>query len=295
MSPTITALTNTQREHFLERGHVILRGCFPRDVAQEWFDWGYHRTGLDPNDPSQWEPWRIHLAGRRFVNVEEFAPTAYHAIGELSGGIERLHEPLQWADSFIFNQGFRKDEPWLDPTQQDQGWHKDGDFFRHYLDSPEQGLLVIVLWSEVKPKGGGTFIACDSVPLIARYLAERPEGVLPNAFPFKEFYSQCHDFAEVTGEPGDVVLLHPYMLHTVSQNAYLKPRIITNPPVSLKEPMQFNRADGDYSLVEQVVLRALGVDHYDFQPTGDRERLTPARKQQEQEALAAEKARLGET
>jgi hypothetical protein len=42
-------------------------------------------------------------------------------------------------------------------------WHKDGDFFRHFLDSPEQGLLTIVLWSDIEERGGGTFIAPDSV------------------------------------------------------------------------------------------------------------------------------------
>ena len=55
------------------------------------------------------------------------------------------------------------------------GWHKDGSFFRHFLDSREQGLLTIVYWSDVEPQGGGTFIAPDSIKVVARYLAEHPE------------------------------------------------------------------------------------------------------------------------
>ena len=31
--------------------------------------------------------------------------------------------------------------------------------FRHYLDSPEQGLLMLTYWGDVGPRSGGTFIA----------------------------------------------------------------------------------------------------------------------------------------
>ena len=41
-----------------------------------------------------------------------------------------------------------------------------------------------------------------------------------------------------------VVLHHPFMLHTSSPNPSGVPRFITNPVSVLKEPMQFNRPDG---------------------------------------------------
>jgi hypothetical protein len=64
---------------------------------------------------------------------------------------------------------------------------------------------------------------------------------------------------EVTGEVGDVFLLHPFMLHSASKNLLRKPRIITNPPVSLKEPFRLDREDPkEYSLVEQKTLNDLG-------------------------------------
>ena len=55
------------------------------------------------------------------------------------------------------------------------------------------------------------------------------------------------------------------------------PRSITNSTLFLAEPMTFNRLDvaADHSLVEQAVLRALGVDSYDFVATGPRERVVP--------------------
>jgi hypothetical protein len=52
------------------------------------------------------------------------------------------------------------------------GWHNDGDFFVHFLDSREQALLVIPLWSDIVPKGGGTVINTDGTRYIAKHLVK---------------------------------------------------------------------------------------------------------------------------
>ena len=175
-----------------------------------------------------------------------------------------------------------------------QGWHKDGDFFRHFLDSPEQGLLGIVIWSDIEPQSGGTFAAGDSVGPIARHLANHPDGLLPVEAGFGDLIHQCSDFVEFTGRAGDVVLLHPYILHAASSNPSGRPRFITNPNVTLAEPMSFNRDDpAGYSPVELAVLRALGVQRLDFRPTAPRERVVPEREARQAKMLAEEKRRLG--
>ena len=49
---------------------------------------------------------------------------------------------------------------------------------------------------------------------------------------------------------------------------------MTNPPVVLKEPLDFNREDpDDFSLIELATLNALGVERYDFQPAAPREEM----------------------
>ncbi|KAJ7657565.1 hypothetical protein B0H14DRAFT_3078211, partial [Mycena olivaceomarginata] len=45
----------------------------------------------------------------------------------------------------------------------------------------------------------------------------------------------------MTGEVGDVYLLHPLMVHSATKNATRVPRVITNPPVALKEPFRLSR------------------------------------------------------
>lgn len=80
-----------------------------------------------------------------------------------------------------------------------------------------------------------------------------------NGFVQNPELTRDESFHEATGEVGDVYLLHPFMLHSASKNLLRHPRIITNPPVALKEPFNFNRKDpSEYSLVEQKTLRELG-------------------------------------
>ena len=187
------------------------------------------------------------------------------------------------------------DKPWQPPAPEAGGWHKDGDFFRHFLDSPEQGLLTIVIWSDIAPRGGGTFVACDSVAPVARLLAAHPEGVSPAGAPEASFGSlihQCHEFAELTGCIGDVALIHPYLLHASSQNLSGKARFITNPPVMLREPMVFSRPESaDFSPVERAVLRGLGVERLDFAPAASRERIVSEGARRKQKMMEEEQDR----
>ena len=252
-------ISEAQIELFLTRGHIMLRGCFERDTARKLTDEAMNRLGID-FDPSTWDKPIVRMPSCNRFQMHEFAPKAWSAACELLGGEERVATPCWMSDAFIINLAVRADQPWQEPSAASPGWHKDGDFFRHFLDSPEQGLLTLVFWSDTRQQGGGTFVACDSVGPVARYLAAHPEGLMPNVFNFGTLVTECADFAEVVGDTGDIALIHPFILHATSQNLSGRPRFLTNPPVHLREPMNFNRADpDDFSLVELAVLRALGV------------------------------------
>jgi hypothetical protein len=283
-------LTDHDVDHFIRKGYVKLEGAFPREVAEEWSRNCFQRLGYDMKDMSTWKEQRIHMGGDQYVSVKEFAPRVFDAMCDLLGGEERIGQPVRWSDHFIVNLGVRADEPWEPAGPTTPGWHKDGDFFRHFLDSPEQGLLVFVNWTDVVHQGGPTYIATDSVPVVAKFLAEHPEGVLPGEFDFKALIHQCHEFEEATAAAGDVYLLHPYLLHAASQNPLRRIRIITNPPVHLTAPMQFDRPNP--SPVERAVLAGLGVDRYEFHPTAPRERVVPERVRRQEAMRLEEEARL---
>ena len=161
--------------------------------------------------------------------------------------------------------------------------------------------------------GGATYICPDGIDVVAKYLHDNPEGVTPYMaelghekplYDFSWFCEQINDplkcnlFQQMTGKLSDVVLLHPLMVHSASRNALHIPRVITNPPISLKEPFNFNRSDpSKYSLVELKTLKALGVTSLpDWKIKGECETLYPGRekihkamKQMELRRLCGEK------
>jgi hypothetical protein len=290
-----TVLSAEQVESFVEHGYVRIAECFTREDAQPWLDEAWVRLGYDRDDPGTWTEKRVHMPSLRHVDVADFAPKVWGAACQLLGGVERIERPYTWGNGFIANLGLGADRPWEPASASSPGWHKDGDFFRHFLDSPEQGLLTIVLWSDIEERGGGTFIAPDSVAPVARLLERRREGVLPDDFPYDELVAQCSTFLEITGRLGDVVLMHPFMLHAVSRNHRGTARFITNPPIALQEPMRFDRDDpAEHSPVERAVLRALGVDRLDYRPAAPREDVVPERVRRQERMREQEEARLAE-
>jgi hypothetical protein len=279
-------LTAEQAQHFIEKGYVTVKGCLNRDLARKWTDEAYRRLGYDPQDRSTWAKEIVWMDRRNTAPISDISPRAWGALCDVCGGADRIDRrvmeiesqhfttinSIEWSDAFIVNFRRGADKPWTKPSIAAGGWHKDGSFFRHFLDSREQALLTIVYWSDVGHKGGGTFIAPDSIPHVARYLADHPEGVSNDRDTFGLLIEKCEQFVEVTGEVGDFIILHPYMLHASSNNHSPNVRFMTNPPVVLSEPMNFNRSNSDdFSLIELATLRALGVDRYDFHPTAPRE------------------------
>jgi hypothetical protein len=301
MTSVPSALSVAEIEHFVQHGFVKLEGALDRAFASRWVARTWQRIGYDPQDASTWREARVHFPITATAPVSEIAPRAYAAICQLCGGAERIRQPVEWTDGFIANYGVGKDGPWAPPSPQLGGWHKDGDSFRHFLDSPEQGLLTIALWDDVHHRGGPTYLACDSIGHIARWLAAHPEGANPefrhrpelgDPLPTKALIEQCRDFREATGRAGDVYLMHPFMLHTQSANHLGRARFITNAPVHFRAPMRFDRERAeDHSPVELAILRALGVDRFPFAPTRERIGIAPHRLIKERELLAAERAR----
>jgi hypothetical protein len=288
-------LTAGDIEHFVSKGYVRVRECFTPAAAAEYSQHIWTRLGYAPDDPSTWERDAIHMASHHDIDASVFAPRAWRAACQLVGGAERIStaETSQWTDGFIVNLSQGADQPWAPASSASPGWHIDGSWFRHFLDSPEQGLLFVVLWSEVVHRGGPTVAATDSIGPVARYLAAHPEGLLPGTIPYMEIAEESSEFVEATGEIGDVYLLHPFVLHTRSQNALRRPRFITNATLRLAEPMRFDRPDpAEHSPVERAVLRALGVDSLPFTPTAPRERVVSPQSKEHEQMIVDERERM---
>jgi len=263
---TYNYLSDEQIKQFLDKGYIRISEAFTKEQAAWMLKDVWVRLGANPNDKSTW-PMKTHLPRQRSVLVKDFAPKAWGAIVDLLGDESIIDARGQyWYDSFIINLG-RDDDKWEpedrpEHPQDLNNWHVDGDFFLHFLDSPEQALLVIPIFSdEIVTGGGGTYIAPDSIPIIAKKLEANPYGTMPGKdFNHPKTAHGCKEFVEVTGKCGDVILMHPLMLHSASPNLLRTPRFITNPRVCLNTPFIFNKPLEEYSLVELKTLKALGRD-----------------------------------
>ncbi|KAF2220406.1 hypothetical protein BDZ85DRAFT_266551 [Elsinoe ampelina] len=305
-------LTDEDVAHFLKHGFVRIPACFTKEAAADFTRDVWTRLGVDPNDVSTWNREKVNMPSHGSVKTKEFAPKAWGAMCELLGGEDRIDpESGIWNDGFIVNMGKEEYRGMKVEPKKLDNWHVDGDFFVHFLDSPEQGLLVIPLWTDIVPNGGGTMICSDGIARIAEHLYNNPEGVLPRMQPrdqdpenpdkpslqwYIDTIQPCSEFHEMTGNLGDVILMHPLMLHSASKNVLRTQRIITNPPVSLKEPFCFDREDGNYSIVEQKTIRDLGGEERarQWKRTRERAAVIPERLKIQNRMMEDEKRRLKE-
>jgi hypothetical protein len=145
--------------------------CFSRKKATEWAGDVWQRLGISPTDKSTWTTEITHMGETKHEPVRTFAPKAWAAICELLGGEDRVApESSTWDDALIVNLGSPETEGiWPHPADL-EGWHVDGDFFTHFLDSPEQALLVIPLFTDIQERAGGTMICTDATKFIAQHL-----------------------------------------------------------------------------------------------------------------------------
>lgn len=307
-------LTKDQIEQFMDKGWVRITGAIPRETAlqaqQEIWRILYDKFKIT-NDSSTWASpfYQLSENYRHGVFAECSTPKLMGAIRELLGqdrldeGYEKDGIPFGW---WPINLNLGYGEPWDVPVG---GWHWDGLHFRHYLNSPEQGLLMIVLFSDIDKGGGGTLLAEGTHKLVAKFLAQYPEGIeYKDAIPImnrsnpwlseltgsfgqitdddrksiyltdqiratesdsgriKKFMEQEYvdeagirlKVVESVGEAGDVLLCHPFIYHTGSQNHSGNGRIMCNLPTPLRERMQLNRAkDSDYSILEKSIRNAV--------------------------------------
>ena len=61
------------------------------------------------------------------------------------------------------------DQPWDVPSDE---WHFDSQDHATFVDSNDQGLLVICLLSEIKPRGGGTLVVDGSHRVVSRFFRD---------------------------------------------------------------------------------------------------------------------------
>lgn len=242
-------------EQFIERGHCRLAGAFTRAAADAACEHIWRRMaekhGVARDDPRTWP---------ELCDIEErvaCADVLACFTDRLARAIEQLLGPGRWTGHrgwgfWPVNFGWCADQPY---DVADFGWHVDGNWFTHTVDCPKQGLLVIGLFTDLGPRGGGTVLAEGSHRRTARILAAHPGGLHHRRLFELALAEPLGGFHEVTGAAGDVVLAHPFLFHNRGVKHAGPPRIISNTEAPLHEPLQLHRADR--SPLEESIVRAL--------------------------------------
>jgi hypothetical protein len=256
MSPRhLSVLTERQVDEFMSDGCTMLRGAFARELVPSCQQLVWERIGLSQERPQEWPRPMAHLQEGLhegpFANI--WNQRLQGAFDDLLGH-GRYHPVTHfgwWPVSF---PGFAE-PPWRPPVD---GWHIDGIQFHHHLDSKDQGLLPIFLFSDIAPGDGGTAVALGSHRAAARILAAAEPAGLSLQDLIARMATRPRDrVVECTGEAGDVMLLHPFMMHARSDNVGDRVRFICNPCVGMHEPLRLGPGIADRTPLERSIVSTL--------------------------------------
>jgi hypothetical protein len=185
------------------------------------------------------------------------APRLVNAMQELAG-------PVHPRDSFgplvaRFPTGEdSRDTGWhidLSYHPQDLPWPQGWEDYRVNVVSRGRALLVLALFTEIGESDAPTRIRVGSHLDTARSLAPFGEdGVRGDEAGFLPEASQSRDVVLATGEPGDVYLCHPFLMHAAQLHSGSSPRVIAQPGVVAAKPYDLEPGGPP---VQEAIVRAL--------------------------------------
>jgi ectoine hydroxylase-related dioxygenase (phytanoyl-CoA dioxygenase family) len=247
-------------EHFRIHGWMRVRAAFSADeaAAMRTAVWSaLANLGIRQSEPSTWTTERPeHL---QHVKNDP----AFRAVGSarLLQAIDAVLEaqPYQcsknWGACFL---AFPSQRRWDVPSG---GWHIDANYLSAL--SPPAGVRTHALFGDVAPRAGGTLIVSGSHCLVHRYFKDHPPPrgargadyrrlLLRHPY-LRELQTEGdagervarfmdsveeHDgiplhVVENTGTAGDVILLHPLVLHVATPNIGDAPRFLLSGAIDL--------------------------------------------------------------
>ena len=227
---------------------LILRKGFSQDIAAEGRALIWNRMGTSWEDCTTYGQPMVHL--KRGFRDGPFGRV-------MNGRVQAALDQLMGANRWAFDGRFGWWPVIFPGFTGPGGWHVDG-VGRQHLTSPEKGLVTLFLFSDIEPGDAGTPVVRGSHHAVARLLAEAEHGRLsPEGLAARLPEVDAAQVVKVTGEAGDVALLHPLLIHGFGPNRGRRIRFACNPLFRLREPMRLDRPDGSYSPVAMAIRTAI--------------------------------------
>jgi hypothetical protein len=247
-------LTLHQHKQFHANGFVQLNGVVSVEETNDMHTrlWTLlENRGQMKDDPSTWTsgPGGYRLSDMRKADV---APKSNKQLGyalNVLFGDNHWGNGATWAQTLLTFP--KPDETWKVPTSV---WHVD---FAYRHNEFVSGVNVLLFVDDVAKGGGGTCVAQGSQHAIKNFMAEYPDlKKEKQAVITKQLYATHPWFNELKGKPsladrnqrlmdqdtlvndiplrvveltgkaGDVVILHPSLIHCMSPNVLDKPRVM---------------------------------------------------------------------
>jgi ectoine hydroxylase-related dioxygenase (phytanoyl-CoA dioxygenase family) len=239
-------------EHFCVHGWMRVR-AFSVDEAAAMRAAAWRAladAGIRQSDPSTWTRERPdhlqHLKDDPAFRAAGSAQLLQAIDGALEG--QAYEKPKNWGAVFL---AFPSPHAWSVPFG---GWHIDANYLSPL--SPPAGVRTHALFGDVTARAGGTLIVAGSHRLVHKYFKDHPPppGIrgagyrkLLQGHPYiRDLHTEGdvharaarfidraeeHDgislrVVENTGEAGDVILLHPLVLHVATSNTSAGPRFL---------------------------------------------------------------------
>jgi Phytanoyl-CoA dioxygenase (PhyH) len=249
-------LSARQVLEFEETGLLQVPGAIPRSDAQAMYQglWDEieRKYRFRRGAPQTWESGQIHglQASER---AGEFAAMASPAVCSALDSIfapDRWELPPQWGQPLVTLPAERSE--WNIPHR---NWHID--VGASNITAPFDIVIVFALLDEVQPRSGGTVVVSGSHQLVRKLAqtADDPSAIrsadasrlLARAHPWlSELWSYQRGtdeiprfmeggvalagvtlkVTELTGAQGDVIIMHPCVLHTAAKNCGSQPRVV---------------------------------------------------------------------
>lgn len=240
---------------FGESGIIRVDGAFSADAADSmseliWTLFGHH-FGMRREDPRTWGIFRkrpLDSIGAAPLFDEILTDRLAAVVDEILGA-GAWDWPQSWGDFLIT---FPDTASWTLPHT---GWHQDWTFATDC--DPPRFVKTFAFLNEVGPGGGGTLVVAGSHRLRERFAADS-DALYRDCAWLRDLCSPGDPAArrrrfmaaetevegvglrvvELTGRPGDVVAIHPWLVHAIAPNASQTPRFMRAPVFATKLRVQ---------------------------------------------------------
>jgi hypothetical protein len=257
----VSALSAAEVASFIRDGFVRLDHAFSRQTAEQARTILWRATGCDPDDRSTWT--------RPVIRLDQFAQAPFREAANtqaLHNAFDQLVGQGRWIPREALGTFPVRFPSPVAPG--DDGWHIDVSFgdetpdfleWRANVMSRGRTLLMLFLFSDVEHDDAPTRIRVGSHRDIARQLAPAGDAGLSLRELAADGFAASAGRPEVSavGEAGTVYLCHPFLVHAAQPHRGRNPRFLAQPPLLPREPICLYRAAGDYSPVEQAILKSL--------------------------------------